>query len=1828
MSMTGKWGDAGMRWINRSIMRTLTRAGMLLLAGFSVLGTGEALACSAATINGPTSINESDTSVQYTYNCFAGSVSGGVTWVITNGSAYVNITTSGSTAWITPKAIGTNVAINIRAYDASGSSFAGNKNVTISNNVKTLNSVGYITSIVYLSASGQRYINKGTYQQTLVAYFDDGSSQNMTGASGLSWSENSSAATISTAGVLDTRGITSNHTINITGSYTYNPGYAHLTQTKSIGWPVTARAKLPTNQVELSGPGAVNENTAAAGTYILKLIWDDGSKGTLSPTWSENSSYASISGSGVLSTVSVISQQLVTLTAQYSVYPTFTDYPDYTAVSTVNSPVITILNNERILTGLSISGPTSVNENSTATYTATATFDDGSNTVTPVWSENSAYAAIGSGGMLTSSTVTADQPLAVSASYTYNGVTKTASQAVTIVNSERILTGLSVSGASSLNENSTATYTATATFDDGSNAVTPVWSEDSVYAAIDNGGVLTAATVIANQPLTVTADYSYGGVTKMANLAVTIIDSEKRLVSLAIDGPASLSENGTAQYTATAIFDDASSQAMTSAAGLSWGENSAATAIDANGLLTAGTVSTNEAVTVSASYTYNSDTLSTNQSIVILMQDDGSNTIVRASVDGSGIQANGPSDAPGISSDGRFVVFASEASNLVAGDTNLVRDIFVYDRQTGATERVSVDTAGLEANGLSDAPGISSDGRFVAFASEASNLVAGDTNLVRDIFVYDRQTGVPDRLSLNSRGAEGDVTSNSPVISGDGRFVVFVSAATNLVAGDTNGIDDIFVRVRANNLQKSDVWLTLSSASVSLGEPLTVGVYMDFSDDPTLGGGIDITYDNLALAFDSFTPSAELGGDIALSRAPENLSIELNGLSFGDINGIGGPKLIGTVTFNTLTAGTTNLSLADNDAPVGGFYSAVTLVPQTVNYTGASLVIISNTAPVANAASIVTNEDTAINGALSASDAEANALTYSLITNGTQGVVNLTNTATGDYTYTPNANVNGTDAFTFKANDGLADSNTATVTVAINPVNDVPLANDGSLTMAEDTVVNGVLSGSDVDGDALTYSLVANGTQGVVNLTSATTGTYTYTPNVNANGTDTFTFRVNDGLADSIAATVTPSISPVNDVPVVVDDSVVTDEDVPLTTANVLANDFDPDGDALSIVNNTQPVNGTVSNNGDGTFIYTPSANFNGSDSFSYTVDDGNGGIATATVNITVNAVDALPIAADDVATVTVNGVVVVAVLDNDYPGDGPASVVSVSQGTNGSVGFNGSDTTYTPRPDFKGADSYTYTISDIDGDTSTATVSVSIVEEPGVPPTYLDTKTMGSSLWEDVGAVEVDSAGNVYITGSFYDTVDFDPGAGMDNHTAQSEQDIYVTKINVDGSYGWTRTMGGTMGGTTWAMGTDLAIDAAGSIYVTGYFYDTVDFDPGASLDERTSQGQEDIFLTKLNADGSYGWTKTMGGASSDNGRAVAIDANSNVYITGSFYDTVDFDSGVGTDTHTSQGVEDIFLTRINADGSYGWTKTLGGGSYDNGKSVVADAGGNIYVTGYFYDTADFDPGIGLDEYTSQGEDDIFITKINADGSYGWTKAMGGTWYDNGVSIAVDASDHVYVTGYFNNAVDFDPEAGVDLHTSQGESDVFLTKIYADGSYAWTKTFGGPSYNESLSLDLDGSGGVYISGYFYGSTDFDPGAGADTHTSQGEDDIFLTRLKSDGSYDWTRTMGGPLYDNGVATAVDSRGYLYVSGYFYSSALDFDPGIGVDEHSPVGEGDIFLTKFSVVWQDSDSDGMPDGFENGYGLNPNDGSDAVLDLDGDGISNLDEYLQGSDPSLIY
>lgn len=440
-----------------------------------------------------------------------------------------------------------------------------------------------------------------------------------------------------------------------------------------------------------------------------------------------------------------------------------------------------------------------------------------------------------------------------------------------------------------------------------------------------------------------------------------------------------------------------------------------------------------------------------------------------------------------------------------------------------------------------------------------------------------------------------------------------------------------------------------------------------------------------------------------------------------------------------------------------------------------------------------------------------------------------------------------------------------------------------------------------------------------------------------------------------------------------------------------------------------------------------------------------------------------------------------------------------------------------------------------------------------------------------EMGSMTVDAWGNVYLTGFFTGTVDFDPGAGIYNLTVSSSYgDIFILKLDASGNFLWAKNMGGAS--ADW--GHSIAVDPAGNVYTTGLFYWTADFDPGAGTFNLTSNGSSDIFISKLDSSGNFVWAKSMGGTASDERPSIALDAAGNIYTTGNFAGTVDFDPGAGTFVISpASGYNyDVFVSKLDSSGNFVWAKNMGGPSFDIAYSIAIDASGNVYTTGYFYETADFDPGAGTFYMTSDSSD-VFISKLDSAGNFIWAKNMGGSSANIGRAITIDVSGNVYTTGYFYGTSDFDPGLGNYNLTSSGYMDIFISKLDPSGNFVWARKMGGSSYDAGLSIAVDISGGLYTTGSFKGTIDFDPGAGTFNLTSGGNQDIFISKVDSSGNFMWAENMGGIYHDVGLSIKIDAVGNVYTKGLFNGSC-DFDPGSGNSILTSTGSNSIFVSKMS------------------------------------------------------
>jgi len=324
-----------------------------------------------------------------------------------------------------------------------------------------------------------------------------------------------------------------------------------------------------------------------------------------------------------------------------------------------------------------------------------------------------------------------------------------------------------------------------------------------------------------------------------------------------------------------------------------------------------------------------------------------------------------------------------------------------------------------------------------------------------------------------------------------------------------------------------------------------------------------------------------------------------------------------------------------------------------------------------------------------------------------------------------------------------------------------------------------------------------------------------------------------------------------------------------------------------------------------------------------------------------------------------------------------------------------------------------------------------------------------------------------------------------------------------------------------------------------------------------------------------NHHWTRTANGGSSAEGKCIAVDDFGNVYTAGEFGSTSDFDNSAGVFNLTSNGSNDVFIVKTSAQGAFIWAMNVGGSGTDIPSELVLDPSGNLYITGTFAGTADFNPAAGVANLTSAGMTDVFVLKLSSDGAYVWAKNIGGTENDEGNAIDIDDFDGtVFVCGSFRNTVDFDPNAGTVNATSNGGSDIFMLKLSPEGNYLTSKTIGSISADRGRDIVIDvTTGDQFMTGSYGGNTDFDPGAPVVELT--GSNDVFVLKLDVDNDFVFAKKMGGVAVDEGRNIDIDPNGFIYVHGSFISTC-NFDPNGGTTNVTSNGGDDVFVVQLSAA----------------------------------------------------
>lgn len=421
-----------------------------------------------------------------------------------------------------------------------------------------------------------------------------------------------------------------------------------------------------------------------------------------------------------------------------------------------------------------------------------------------------------------------------------------------------------------------------------------------------------------------------------------------------------------------------------------------------------------------------------------------------------------------------------------------------------------------------------------------------------------------------------------------------------------------------------------------------------------------------------------------------------------------------------------------------------------------------------------------------------------------------------------------------------------------------------------------------------------------------------------------------------------------------------------------------------------------------------------------------------------------------------------------------------------------------------------------------------------------------GGGLASEYGyGISRDTGGNIYVTGWFYGESQF----GSTNLTSNGENDIYVAKLDLEGNWLWAVNAGGSS--NDYCEG--IATDDNGNSYITGSFRETVEF--GSTT---LTASYNDVFVAKLDADGNWLWATSAGGSLSDYALDIAVDTNGNCFVTGGFEDVATFGSTTLTVNPEDMMGRDIFIAKLDTNGNWLWAERAGGADPDDGKGITCDSSGNCYVTGVFYDlAADFGP----DYFNNNQADNVFISKLSPSGNWLWTSRATGIWpcYSYGHSISIDSSGDVCLTGFFNETITF----GSTTLTSQGFQDIFIAKLDDGGNWLWTNQAGLESYNEGTGISTGPGGNIFVAGYFYGTADF----GDDTLLSAGGADIFITGLDPAGNWLWAVRAGGNESDSGYGI-VSGNNAVYVTGHFRETS-QFGPTTLVSS----GISDVFVVKF-------------------------------------------------------
>lgn len=374
--------------------------------------------------------------------------------------------------------------------------------------------------------------------------------------------------------------------------------------------------------------------------------------------------------------------------------------------------------------------------------------------------------------------------------------------------------------------------------------------------------------------------------------------------------------------------------------------------------------------------------------------------------------------------------------------------------------------------------------------------------------------------------------------------------------------------------------------------------------------------------------------------------------------------------------------------------------------------------------------------------------------------------------------------------------------------------------------------------------------------------------------------------------------------------------------------------------------------------------------------------------------------------------------------------------------------------------------------------------------------------------------------------------------------------------------------------------------------------------------------------------WIRTYGGQGDDEGLSSAVGSDGSIVVVGRFSSTVN----VGEVEIVSSGGSDAIIASFEPSGELRWFRTLGGAGAESANGVVVTAEGTVAVTGRFEGVVDFDPRVeseGDDEGNagvrreSSGQYDIYVVVLDRDGQLRWVYTAGGSGWDEGHDIALDAGGRLVVTGRFSSSVDFDPGEGEEQRVSSGECDAFVLRLGSDGSFDRVSSFGGAGEDVASAAAVAPAGAIVLAGWFSNTVDFDPGEGEDEHRAGGFSDLFVTMLGDDLGHRWAWTSGGSLVDQASSLDVEGDSGVWVTGFFVDVMRLRTDAEAIELRSS-GRSDVFVVRLDTRGQPtwaSSFGGESADYGYGVALAPN--GEAVVTGRFAGAVDLDEERPGAE-----